>query len=49
MIYDLYVPPAKLCLFHGPSYNVVDMWSILGHGATDGALQAGGFQHTAMH
>ena len=34
MIYDIYVPPAKLCLFHGPSYNVVDMWSILGHGAT---------------
>merc|ERR1712127_423388 len=40
-IYDIYFPPAYLCLFDGPSINVIDMWRILGRGTSDGGLVVG--------
>ena len=40
-IYDLFFPLNCRRLFGSPSCCVVDMWRILGHGATDGGLVVG--------
>jgi hypothetical protein len=33
-IYDIYLPPAYLHLFEGPSCNILDLWRVLGRSLT---------------
>jgi ribulose-bisphosphate carboxylase large chain len=40
-IYDIYLPPAHLHLFDGPSCNILDLWRVLGRSLTTGGLVVG--------